>query len=257
MHEHVHADLVVVDSRDAAIGELAHRVPDVILLTALLSPRDEEELVNHLRTLPAAEHLQTHTIPQLAGSRGDDDEDGRPSGGLLGMFRRKKAEPEPIAGCDPTMFAEEIRTFLQRAAEVKAFPIARPVERSSEPQEASTSSRARSWALKDEEDTPTSTPEAGEPGEVDTGSAWASPFEWRRSEPGAKEASAPTPEKPSLVSNVPLAVFAEEQEQQLSEAIADAGKERARADQEDKAAAERERLRLEEEAAEQERQRLE
>jgi hypothetical protein len=73
VRELVKADLVLVDSRDAAITAIDSQIPDVILVTALLSPRDEEELVTHLRALEGAEHLQTHTIPQLAGSRADDD----------------------------------------------------------------------------------------------------------------------------------------------------------------------------------------
>ena len=65
----VKAELILVASRDEAIAAIDQRLPDVILLTALLSPRDEDELVAHLRRLGAAEHLQTHTIPLLSGSR--------------------------------------------------------------------------------------------------------------------------------------------------------------------------------------------
>ena len=64
----VHAEIEVVDSRDAAIAAIAARVPDVLLLTALMSPRDEDELIAHLRTLENVEHVQTHTVPMLAGS---------------------------------------------------------------------------------------------------------------------------------------------------------------------------------------------
>ena len=71
VRETVRADLVLVDSRDAAVAALKARVPDVILLTALLSPRDEEELVAHLRTLAGAQHIQTHTIPQLMTTAAD------------------------------------------------------------------------------------------------------------------------------------------------------------------------------------------
>ena len=116
VREIVRADLVLVDSRDAAISAIDAQLPDVILVTALLSPRDEEELISHLRRLDGAEHLQTHTIPQLAGSRGEPEP--RSGGGLLGKFRKKK-EPEQNFGCDPELFAEEIRTFLARAAQMK------------------------------------------------------------------------------------------------------------------------------------------
>ena len=83
VREHVRADLVLVDSRDAAVAAISTRIPDVILVTALLSPRDEEELVGFLRGLDGADHLQTYTIPQLASS---EDKNG---GVLFGKFRKK------------------------------------------------------------------------------------------------------------------------------------------------------------------------
>ena len=81
VRELVQADLVLVESRDAAIAAIDQQIPDVILLTALMSPRDEDELVAHLRTLENAGHLQTHTIPQLASSLDSGEERG--SRGLL------------------------------------------------------------------------------------------------------------------------------------------------------------------------------
>src|SRR6185436_7888387 len=116
VRELVQAELILVESRDAAIAAIDQQIPDVILLTALMSPRDEDELVTHLRRLGAAEHLQTHTIPLLSSARASE-QSGR-GGGLLGKFRKKK-EVEPIAGCDPEMFAAEIRAFLARADELK------------------------------------------------------------------------------------------------------------------------------------------
>jgi len=107
------ADVVVVDSRDAALDAIRSSIPDVLLLSALLSPRDEDELIGHLRTLNA-HHLQTHTIPQLASALAPGEK--RSGGGLFSSFRKKK-DPEPVVvgGCDPDLFAEEIRTYLQRA----------------------------------------------------------------------------------------------------------------------------------------------
>src|SRR4029078_13320114 len=84
-----------------------------LLLSALLSPRDEDELIGHLRTLNA-HHLQTHPIPQLASALAPGEK--RRGGGLFSSFRKKK-DPEPVVvgGCDPDLFAEEIRTYLPRA----------------------------------------------------------------------------------------------------------------------------------------------
>ena len=81
VREKVLADVVVVDSREAALEALRTTVPDVLLISALLSPRDEAELIAHLRTLDDADHLQTHTIPQLASALGPGEE--RASRGLL------------------------------------------------------------------------------------------------------------------------------------------------------------------------------
>ena len=120
VQELVRADFVLVDSRDAAIAALTARVPDVILLTALLSPRDEEELVAYLRTLAGAHHIQTHTIPQLASTAADmEPKNGR---GLFGkLLGKKEAAPSPVmGGCDPDLFADEIRTFIEAATERKS-----------------------------------------------------------------------------------------------------------------------------------------
>ncbi|HXG54409.1 MAG TPA: hypothetical protein VNJ03_03445 [Vicinamibacterales bacterium] len=112
----VHAEMIIVESRDAAVAAISTRVPDVILLTALLSPRDEDDLISHLRTRDGVEHVQTHTIPMLASAAPDEPVAG---GGLLGRLRRKK-ETTQMVGCDPAMFAEEVRSYLARAAELKA-----------------------------------------------------------------------------------------------------------------------------------------
>ena len=66
VRDRVGAEFVLADSKDAALAAIAERVPDLILVTALLSPRDESELTDRLRDLEGAEHLQTLTIPLLA-----------------------------------------------------------------------------------------------------------------------------------------------------------------------------------------------
>lgn len=114
VRNHVGATLVVVHSKDEAVAAIDAEVPDLILLSALLSPREEEEVVAHLRTLDRADHLQTLTIPRIAGSQ--EDEAPR---GLLAAFRRKRPVKTP-AGCDPKQFADQIVQYLERAEEIKA-----------------------------------------------------------------------------------------------------------------------------------------
>jgi len=200
IRQRVHAELVVVDSRDAAIAALSARVPDVILLTALLSPRDEDEMVAHLRTLPGADHVQTHTIPQLASS----DAETLPaagSGGLLSKFRRKK-ESEPIPGCDPAHFADEVSTFLARAAELKSNAAPVLINRAAQPGTVS--------VLPD-----VVVSEEGQP--ADPSSSWSSPFEWRRSDATIDTSEAPSAPQAPLVSATPIAVVAELEEQRRQE----------------------------------------
>src|SRR5688500_7146254 len=109
------AKIEVVDSLDAAVASISRQTPDVILLTALLSPRHEDALVEHLRAREHVEHVQTHTIPMLASS---GVEEGGGGGGLFGRLKRKKTA-EAAAGCDPDVFAGQLREYLARATEIK------------------------------------------------------------------------------------------------------------------------------------------
>ena len=178
VRDKVHADVAVVESPDAALAAIGTRIPDVLLLSALLSPRDEDELIAHLRELDGADHIQTHTIPQLASTAADQESGGRR--GLLGVFKRKKEAPQPIvSGCDPDLFADEISTFLQRAAEKKAEGVAALQSRVDQLEYQVQSTRQ-----------PDAQPETARAPEPDTtqpsadsepASSWSSPFEWRKS----------------------------------------------------------------------------
>ncbi len=172
VREKVRADVAVVDSRDAALEAMRATVPDVLLISALLSPRDEDELIAHLRTLAGADHLQTHTIPQLASSLGPGE--GRAARGLLSAFRRKKDAVAVPAGCDPDIFAEEIRSYLERAAEQKRERL---------DAQANANPRDDDWraAMRGEK---TLEP-AAEPTVEASTSSWASPFEWKPSNPSS------------------------------------------------------------------------
>ena len=75
-------DLVLVESRDAALAVLKGRVPDLILLSALLPPGIEAPLAAQLRTVPSAGHVEMITIPLLEHA---SDRGGK---GLFGAFRK-------------------------------------------------------------------------------------------------------------------------------------------------------------------------
>lgn len=111
----VGADLVMVRSTMQAIDQIAVRMPDLILLSALLSPRDEDTLIAHLRSLDGASHLQTITIPQFrTGPAKAPAKKG-------GLFSKKSKAPAPT-GCDPMVFAEEVVMRLKEASEIRNRP---------------------------------------------------------------------------------------------------------------------------------------
>jgi hypothetical protein len=82
-------------------------------------------MADHLHQLgPAAAHVQTLTIPLLAGGADRD----RP---VLSAFRRdrggrkgNRTEPE---GCDPAVFAEQITEYLREARERREAPVPPPL----------------------------------------------------------------------------------------------------------------------------------
>lgn len=116
LRSRVRAELVCVKSAAAAIEVMDQRLPDLILLSALLSPRDEDQLMSHLRSLDNASHLQTVHIPQLS------DSDHSKVSGALGRLRKKKKSEDTAVGCDPRVFANEIVAHLARAAENRGQP---------------------------------------------------------------------------------------------------------------------------------------
>ena len=111
------AELVLVYSTREAVDAIALHVPDLILLSTFMSPRDEDALMSHLRTLDGAAHLQTLTLPQL---RTKADEAPAKKGGF---FSRKKAKPAVTVGIDPAVFAEEVVAHLHRATEIRNRPV--------------------------------------------------------------------------------------------------------------------------------------
>jgi CheY-like chemotaxis protein len=107
------AELVSAADAGGALKALGHRVPDLVLTPALLAPRDEAALTEHLRQLGAAgSHIHTLAVPIIATAKNRVREVGS---GLLGR-RKDKADGDSSVGCDPSMFAEQIKVYLDRAA---------------------------------------------------------------------------------------------------------------------------------------------
>jgi CheY-like chemotaxis protein len=109
VRQHLKAELVTAPTAAAALAALGDRIPDVVLTPALFGLRDEAALTERLRQLGSdGSHVQTLAIPILApvAARGGNN-------GLLG---RKKEKAEGNVGCDPAVFADQIKIYLQRAS---------------------------------------------------------------------------------------------------------------------------------------------
>jgi hypothetical protein len=107
------AELIVADSTRAAVTALGDRIPDLILASLLLSPKDETELGDRLRELDAAGvRVQTLVIPVFA-SRPRRARAARRS--LLTRLRGDRTESTP-EGCDPAVFGAQVREYLDRIA---------------------------------------------------------------------------------------------------------------------------------------------
>ena len=107
----VGAELVLADTTERALDALGARIPDMVLVPALLSPQDDASLAAALRVIAAAAHVRTLTIPLLAS--GSEQEE---RGGFLSRWRRGRSESPALDGCDPAVFAEQITAYLKEAA---------------------------------------------------------------------------------------------------------------------------------------------
>jgi hypothetical protein len=107
----VPAEIVVAETAPAGIDTLAGRIPDAILTSPFLSPKDDSTIAHWLRGLgPAAAHVQTLAAPLLA-----DSGSGHPSGVVPGR-RRDRSSGANQEGCDPAVFAAQVVEYLSRTA---------------------------------------------------------------------------------------------------------------------------------------------
>src|SRR3954451_14766245 len=90
------AELSLADTTERALEAIGNRVPDLVLVPALLSPQDDAALAAALRVIAAAAHVRTLTIPVLATGT---ESEPRIGGGLLSRWRRGRDESQAPDGC--------------------------------------------------------------------------------------------------------------------------------------------------------------
>jgi hypothetical protein len=119
------AELVLAESAERALAEIGDRIPDLVLTSALLSPKDEVALDRRLRALDGtASYVQTLTIPMLAVP-----EKPKRARGMLSALRRERPARTTTDGCDPAVFAAQCAEYLERAKEERALYAAAAEER--------------------------------------------------------------------------------------------------------------------------------
>jgi hypothetical protein len=114
VRQRVGAELILAETTELALASIGNRVPDLILVPALLSPQDDAALAAALRVIATAAHVQMLTTPLFAAAAPE------PRRGVLSAFRRSKPAKASIDGCDPAEFAQQITSYLESAAEERA-----------------------------------------------------------------------------------------------------------------------------------------
>jgi CheY-like chemotaxis protein len=110
--KHLTAELVMADSASRAVAAMADRVPDVLLMSALLSRQDEATLAAWLRDLgPAAAHVQELTIPILASAPMPVPK----RRGVLSGLRRTPGDTTATDGCGLDEFARQVSAYVSFA----------------------------------------------------------------------------------------------------------------------------------------------
>jgi hypothetical protein len=117
VRKRVHAELILVETTERALDAIGNRMPDLVLVPALLSPQDDAALAAALRVIAAAARVQMLTIPVLGTPR-----PAVSAGGMLSVLRRGKTKAAEPDGCDPAVFAEQIASYLERAAQERPSP---------------------------------------------------------------------------------------------------------------------------------------
>jgi CheY-like chemotaxis protein len=110
----VNAEVVVVETIEAALSLLDRCVPDVILLDPLIPARDESYLIAYLRALANTDHVQVIGIPRL-GSPPDFE---RPRPSLLRALTSKTPRIATLP-CEPQLFSTDVIDYLTRARDYK------------------------------------------------------------------------------------------------------------------------------------------
>jgi PilZ domain-containing protein len=107
LRKRMDAEVVLAASAHDAIVAMSERTPDVILASALLTPHDDAQLTEHLKSSPQARDLPVLTIPPIVGPAAVAHDSSR----RVFRFRRRGAPPWPPY--DPEVLGARIEEALR------------------------------------------------------------------------------------------------------------------------------------------------
>lgn len=124
--QEIHGELTLVDSIAGAAAAIERRIPDLILISALMAPREEAKLIDRLRALPETAGVRMLFTPMLASA-------AEPRQGWNRF--RLGSTPDPF-GCDPASFADQLTAYLDHVRRPIAESATEAMELTSEKRSA-------------------------------------------------------------------------------------------------------------------------
>jgi CheY-like chemotaxis protein len=118
---HAKAPLTVVGSLSDAIAAINQALPDLVLVSPLMSSDDERQLVDRLRDLHEQPAPQILVTPSLAAP-----DDAALSKRSFFSRRRRRALPLP---CDPQAFADDLSAYLPDTPPLARRVVRMPIRR--------------------------------------------------------------------------------------------------------------------------------
>jgi hypothetical protein len=112
LRENPGTEVDVVPNVAAALRSLDAQVPDLLLTSTFLPPVDEATLTAYVNRLPAAQHLQTITVPYFIDDEGNSSVESS-NGNVLTFLRRRQPSIRPR--CDVRTLRELIGKYLAQA----------------------------------------------------------------------------------------------------------------------------------------------
>jgi CheY-like chemotaxis protein len=116
----VEAEIVVADSASSALAVVDSRMPDLILVDALIPPSETDDVLAYLGIVPDARHVQAISVPLIPPSSDCEasTEASRRQWSLKRMLRSSRSDATALCW-DPGGFAADVMEYLSRSVAMK------------------------------------------------------------------------------------------------------------------------------------------